>query len=191
VNRRTRTRAHQLPLRQNAHRMGVTRQGVEKPFEVFVQERVAPDSGRRRRETQPASAVRHISSRSGNFDECRVFGDIFDVVAAIAQDSLVAIDKRDGTFRWSCVDESAVECIQASLLVQRRDVDCVRTINGTDNREIRQSLRDIPGARWVGCRRSRVLLEDVHSDAQPENTRGPQRPTAFANCISPAGAMRR
>ena len=49
-----------------------------------------------------------VVEQVGDFEVRGVLGQLFDRVAAIAQDALVAVDEGDGRFRGRGVDESGV-----------------------------------------------------------------------------------
>ena len=108
--------------------------------------------GRRRKLT--------INQKVGDLDEGRIFGDILDRIAAVAQDSLVAIDERDVRGGRRRVHKSTIQRGQTRLTGQRRDVDCRRPVRCGNDGEFRDAAGVVQlrsGGRVVSHGRSSLM----------------------------------
>ena len=121
---------------QHRHRMRITREAVEEPLQVLVQQRVALDLVG---ELLQLLLVRQfpVDQQIADLDEVRLLGKLLDRVAAIAQDAGVAVDVGDGALGGRGVDESAVEGGVAGLGQQRTQRDTVGALGRVDDVQVK------------------------------------------------------
>jgi hypothetical protein len=135
--------------------MGILRQRTEEGLEVLVDHGVARDGPledlilARARQLAVAEQVR-------DFEEVAVLGQLFDRVAAIAQDALVAIDERDCARAGAGVRVAGIECDEPGGAPELADVDGAFAFAAFDDGEGEDLIADtkFSGFRHRGSFRS-------------------------------------
>ncbi len=115
--------------------MRVVRQGVEDTTQVLVDEGVAANSGIERLELLGRRQLT-VNQEPGCLEKSRVRGDIGDVVPAVAQDALVTVDIGDRTLGGRRVNEPHIECGEARLFGEGRDINGISTVHRLDDGEL-------------------------------------------------------
>ena len=135
---------------QHRHRMGVTREAVEEPLEILVQQRVPLDLGG---EFGQLGRGRQLSvdQQVADLDEIRLLGQLVDRVPAVAQDAGVTVDVGDGTLGRGGVDEALVEGGVTGLGQQRTQRDAVGSLRGVDDLQVDLPAGITEGGGVVGC----------------------------------------
>jgi hypothetical protein len=139
--------------RHYGHWMGVPPEALEEAVELGVQHGVVGDhvlefgelGGRRQFAMQQEVA---------DLQEARLFGQLLDGIAAVEQDALVAIDKRDLAFARGCRGEARVEREAVRVGVELADVDDLGTKRTLQDRQIERLVVD---AQRHLVRHSRLL----------------------------------
>ena len=123
---------------QHRHGVRITREPVEEPLEILVQESVPLDLGGERlkllgrREFAVDQQVAHL-------DEVRLLGELLDRVSAVAQDAGIPVDVGDGALGRGGVDKTLVEGGVTGLGQQRPQRDTVGALGGPDNLQVQLS----------------------------------------------------
>ncbi len=120
----SRQRAH-----QHGHGMGVIAEAIHEFLGVFVQQHVRVDF------LGPAVQLNlggqlTVMQKVGDFQIGTLLGQHFDRIAAIAQDSLVAIDKRDGALAGGRVHVGRIVRHQAEVFRTRFDLSQIHGPDG-------------------------------------------------------------
>jgi hypothetical protein len=126
---------------EDAHRVGVHRESIEEALELLVEQGVLADLvlpvGQLGRRRQLA-----VDQQVGGLEERRLLGQLLDRVAAVAQDSGVTVEERDGAPGRGGVAEAVVERRQVSFLQEGRDVDRVLSVDGLLDRQAQDLVPD-------------------------------------------------
>ena len=101
-----------------------------------------------------------VDQQVAGFDEVAVLGEHFDRIAAVAEDALFAVEKRDGAGRRAGVDVALVERDVAGLGPQLRDVDRAFVLGADDDRQL--DLRVLRFAAWPPRSSRLSFLTRVH-----------------------------
>jgi hypothetical protein len=99
----------------------VPREGVEEVPQVFVDQHVVHDAGGELVEVVGRGQIA-VHQEVGDFQEGAVFGQFRDVVAPVAQDSLLAVDVRDRALAGPGVAQPAIHGDHAQVVAQGRNV---------------------------------------------------------------------
>ena len=137
---------------QHRHRVGVAREAVEEPLEVLVQQRVALDLGGELLQFLGGGQFA-VDQQITDLDEGGLLGQLLDRVAAVPQDSGVAVDVGDGTLGRRCVDEALVVGRVAGRFQARlgEDADAAARQRGVDDLQVQLATRVLQGGVVVGC----------------------------------------
>ena len=107
---------------QDGHRVGVTREAAERDAQAFVDLGVVEDAGL---EGGQLGGRRQfaVDEQIGGLDEVGLLSEFFDAVAAIAKDTLLAVDEGNLGLAGAGVGVAVVESDVAGLVAQLADVD--------------------------------------------------------------------
>src|SRR6185369_3823326 len=108
--------------RQHGHRVRAGRIAFEELLHVLVQEAVAGEALAEVGELGLARQVA-VDQQEAHLREPRLAGDLFDGVAAVAQDPLLAVDEGDGALAGAGVAVALVERDRAALGAELRNID--------------------------------------------------------------------
>ena len=117
------------------------RQRREEPLEVLVQERVMTDLVVELGELVGRRELA-VHQQPCDLEVRRVLGELFDRIAAVAEDALLAVDVRDRGARGGRVDEAVVERGETGLAGERREVDARVALRRGMDREFRRAARE-------------------------------------------------
>src|ERR1051325_5431980 len=98
--------------------MAGRRVAVEEVLHVLVNERVTRQRGRERGALRLGRQLA-VDQQVAGLDEVALLGELFDRIAAVAQDALLTVEVRDGARRGAGVHVPAVERDVPGLPTQR------------------------------------------------------------------------
>ncbi len=120
--------------REDGHRVRGGRKTVEEMPHVLVEHLVFREQVGKIDELGAAGQVA-VDQQVGGLDEGAFGGQLGDVVAAVAQDALLAVDEGDGALAGAGIAIAGVKCDAARLIAQGGDVDAHFTFGSDDGRE--------------------------------------------------------
>ena len=119
---------------EHGHRVGVAGEAAEGDAQAFVDLRVVQDAGLEGRQLGGRGQFA-VDQQVGRLDEVGLLGELFDAVAAVAQDALLAVDEGDLGFAGAGVGVAVVESDVAGVVTQLADVDPAFAFGADDDGE--------------------------------------------------------
>ena len=119
---------------EHGHRVGVAREAAEGDAQAFVDLRVVQDAGLEVRQLGGRGQFA-VDQQVGRLDEVGLLGELFDAVAAVAQDALLAVDEGDLGLAGAGVGVAVVESDVAGVVTQLADIDPAFAFGADDDGE--------------------------------------------------------
>ena len=139
--------------RQDRHRVRIAREPGEEVLQVFVQQSVTLDVVF---ETRQLARRRQfaVDEQPGGLEKAEVGRNLLDWVAAITQDSRIAIDVGNRRLGRGCVDEPIVESVKSGGCRELGHIDGVAPVGATQDGEfVRYSVNGDRNGAAI-CRRN-------------------------------------
>ena len=121
--------------RQNGHRVGRRRECVEVEVHVLVQHLVLREEAGESFEFRCRGKFA-VDEQIGGFDEGALLGKLGNVVTAVLEDPLFAIDEGDRAFAGTRVAVARIKRDTAGFVAQRGDVDADFAFRSNKRRQL-------------------------------------------------------